>query len=502
MDFEKTYRSYHPGTTLMWLTGFSKFIFYKLFESVFGYSIKIADGVVYPEKFFFISFAALIPIVTLISILLTFSLLNLNKLLNNKNFIFIFAFILSLEPFYLGVTKLLHLTGLESAFVFASFTCMLLYVFKENHRSIRVFKFNANNYLIYTGLLAGLAGATKMSGFIVLPYLGLMILFKNFFAFKNGTLPFKKAISTSLVEGMLLGLTSILIFYLITPSMWANPIKRIMTMDEQGLENIAFVDGPHRSILKNKALYYYEILFVKTLGLSFIALISSIYLIIKEKNKQFKSIYLFLMLYVVFYFAVMSIPSKQMTRYLTIVYPFILFGTAYTLSFVYERLTRNLRAVSVALIAIYYSIITYMIYPAFSSFTTELIGGYPGYARLSAIYNDGEHYMQVGQYLNQTGGKDAYNYALILPTGNKDVSVPGFLGTPFTNKVRGDKKFQSVFVAVDYYDFEDIPHSCEYIRGFGHRWPLKFDFLSLYKCPGDYVPVKNPVSEKIYPYTD
>ncbi len=496
-NFDKTFQSYHPGTVLMWLTGTAKALFYFLFEQIFHYPVKIADGAVYPEKFFFTSFIALLPIIITICALLTLALININKVINNKTLIIIFAIVLSFEPFYLGVTKFLHLTGLESAFTFASFSFIFRYFQNDDKKILKIFSRN----LLLAGVLIGFASATKISGLIFLPFGGLIILTKTIIEIYKNKPNAKNLLIQMVIEGLTLCAIPFFVMYVITPSMWVHPIKRLDQIFNQGIENTAFEDGPHRTILKIKSLYYYEILFVKTLGLSILGIITSFFFIRKEQNSKIKSIFIMTITYTIFYFMVMSFPSKQMTRYLAVIYPFILFASAYSIYFIYSKLQNTKRTIFIAGISIYYFLILFITYPAPSTFISEFLGGYKGYSNLSAIYNDGEHYMQVGQYLNKLGQKDAYDYALVVPSGNKDVSVqPGFLGTVFVNSVKGDKKFKNIFIAVEYYDYEDIPYDCEYIRGFGHRWPDNFDYLYLYKCPGDYKTIKNSIDFKKYKY--
>lgn len=117
---------------MWWLSGTSKFIFYKLFELVFNYSPLISSRVVYPEKFFIVSFLSKFPLVTVISFLLSFASSLLFKLNFSKKFILIFALLLSLEPFYLGINRFYQLSGLESAFIFASSVSLVYFLKKHN----------------------------------------------------------------------------------------------------------------------------------------------------------------------------------------------------------------------------------------------------------------------------------------------------------------------------------------------------------------------------------
>jgi|694.fasta_scaffold02523_14 hypothetical protein len=469
-ELEDTYQSYHPGVTLMWLSGISKYAFYEVFESVYGYKAYVAPGYVYPEKFFVVAFIAKFPLVFVISLLLAYSINLLYKTGIDKKYLYIFAFMISFEPFFLGITRFYHLTGLETSFVFSSFISIYYYLYTD-----RKYK----NYLYLGGLFVGLGILTKLSAVIVLPFLIAMIFVCNYMK--------GKFIKPFFIDATILIVFSYLTFLILFPAAWFNPIGIFSKMRESGIDNIAFKDGPHRSILQNKYLYYYEIFFIKSLGLTFISLFAGLWLIFRKKvqNNNLKNLLLWAGLYILYYCFVLSFPSKQMTRYTLLMYPFALLISSYAIYTLFNYLNKKWFYAAI-LIGLYYVLILQSIYPVFSTFHSDLIGEYPGYAKIGTIYNDGEHYLQVGQYLNTVGGMDAYNYALVLPSANKDMSVGNaFVGHTFVKNIRGDKKFKYVYIAPDYYSLDKVPSNCEYVRGFGHRWPFKFDFLSLYKCPGN-----------------
>jgi hypothetical protein len=473
-DLKHTYQSYHPGVTVTWLSGFSKYAFYKAFETVFGYKVYVSTGYVYPEKFFITSFFAKFPLVLAISLLLTYSISLLRKLSFDKKYLIIFALLLSFEPYYLGITRFLHLTGLESAFVFSSFISVYYYLNSEEKKK--------EKFLWISAVLLGLGILTKMSAIIIAPYLFAVIgLYLFDFKYIGSSL-------TNIIGKYFVFVCIVcIVFVALFPATWHDPLSIISKMRNDGIGDTAFTDAPHESILKNPYLYYYEILFVKSLGVTIITLLIGVYLLVRNKinNLKVRNLLIIAGLYLVYYFFILAFPSKQMTRYTAVIYPFVLLLSSYAVFYIVEKLKNNWKYF-VGFLVLYYVIILQAIFPVFSTFHTELLGEYAGYSKIRTIYNDGEHYLQVGQYLNEIGGKEAYDYALVLPSGNKDMSVGyAFLGTAFTNSVKGDKKYKNIFIAPDYFTLDKVAPECEYLRGFGHRWPFKFDFLYLYKCPGN-----------------
>lgn len=476
-DLKGTYQMYHPGVTLMWLSGIAKWIYYTLFELKWGYTPKLSSGTVYPEQFFMVAFFAKASLVIPISILLTYSTLIISKIIKNRKYIFIFALLLSIEPFFLGVNRFFHLTGLESSFVFATFVSFYYYQFVKK-------KFI---FLVLTGAFIGLGFLTKVSAIIVVPFLFLMLIVRLYIN-KNDL---KKEILHAIKDTSILSFIAIAIIFIIFPAMWVDAITTINKIFTTGIEDRAFVDAPHGTILGHKFTYYYEVLFVKSAGLTIISFFISIFVIVKNKIYKKYPILLFSALYFVYYCSVMSIPSKEMTRYSSVVYPYILMVSSYGIFLFFNnpRIKQYIKILAIVLLTTYYSLITYVIYPNFSSFHSELIGGYTGYSNFRKPYNDGEHYLQVGQYINKIGGKDAYEYALITGEANKDISVKlGFLGQTYSGDIPSDvkakKRFKKIYHVTDYNDVEDFPN-CPIIKKFGHRWPDRFDFIYLFECEGN-----------------
>lgn len=262
-------------------------------------------------------------------------------------------------------------------------------------------------------------------------------------------------------------------FYTIFPASWVDPINILFKIYHNGVSDRGFSDAPHASILNVRFLYYYEIFFTKTLGLNIIMLIYGLYYFYKNVNKNTKYNYLFLysLVFFIYYFLIMSFPTKQLTRYTAIAYPFIFIFIANGYYSLFSK-TNLYKRVLLVFIVIYYSITFYSIYPNFSTFHSEFLGGYKNYFNYKRIINDGEHYLQAGDYLNNKYKKQAYNLALVTTEGNKDVSVKyAFLGETFTGKIpNNSKNYTNIYILSAFDDVEDKPN-CPLERGFGHRWP-------------------------------
>ena len=466
-DFINTYQRYHPGVTLMWLSGLSKKLFFTLFKFIYGYNIQVDEGYVYPEKFFISVFFAKLPLIITISLTLTISIYLLKKLKISTWYLLLFAILLSIEPYFLGITRFYHLTGLETGFTFLA----IITTYYAMHT-------NKNKYLLLSGLVLGLGMLTKISAIVALPFMEI-IIFIPFI--KNRT---KENFITFVLNTLYILSTSISTFIVLFPSMWVEPINTLKKIYSLGLEHTGFYDGKHRSIIDNKFTYYYEIFITKTTALTIISLLGSFYFIRKEKSKITKSILVVAILYIIYYITIMSFPSKEMMRYILVVYPFAILLSSYFIYNIFKISSKTVKIFLTIFIFIYFTAWAWILYPDFSTIHSDLLGGYTGYSHINKLYNDGEHYLQIARYMNNTYKDKAYDYAIVVTADNRDVSVQqGFLGNAAYKDSLIKKDYAKLFYTVEYNDLNLLPDNCKYIKGFGHRWPDKFNFVYLYECP-------------------
>ncbi|KKT10051.1 MAG: hypothetical protein UV89_C0029G0005 [candidate division WWE3 bacterium GW2011_GWB2_43_22] len=106
-DFERTYQHYHPGVTLMWITG----VPIEIYKQITGYTTY--------DQYNFLGFNTVAKIsVVLAQLVLTFILLYyLSKVAGFKT-AYLSVFLFSLEPFFLGNSRLYHMDVLLALFMF------------------------------------------------------------------------------------------------------------------------------------------------------------------------------------------------------------------------------------------------------------------------------------------------------------------------------------------------------------------------------------------------
>lgn len=470
-NFIETNQKYHPGVTVMWLSGFSKKLYRILFEMKRGYSPMIEKGVVYPEQFFQNLFVASFPLVIVISSVLALTVFLLYKIGVNKKLLLFFTILLSLEPFFLGISRFFHLTGLEATFGFA--IIVTGYYYTKNSKFW---------VILLMSLYFALGFLTKTSMMVFMPFFGL-VMFAGFFVEKKDfTNAFIKSIS-AFVQTLVIGVILIFLFW---PALWVAPFYIVQDVYRSGIRDRAFVDNPSPSLTHNKYLYYYEMFFLRSTALILIGYIGSTVILVFNKVKTNKFLLTMSVLFVPYYAFVMALPSKQIDRYAAVLFPFAVLAASFFYHYIYTKLKkRSFKIAYISILVLYLFTIQWVYYPNYSSPISELFGGPWGYSHFDKMKNRGEFYLQVTEYLNKKDGHEAYNKALVVPHGGKDLSAKGYLGSVYTDDglIPGGKQ-KADYYAPDYLDLKEIPtnRDCKRIKSFGYRWPLKFDYVFIYEC--------------------
>ncbi|MHB1294779.1 MAG: ArnT family glycosyltransferase [Anaerolineae bacterium] len=113
------------------------------------------------------------------------------------------ALFLAVDPYYLALSRVLHMDALTAGLMLASVLAALVYVRER-----------ARRYLLLSAALAGMAALTKSYGVLVAPFVGLLLLLEA----GKGRLP------AALCDIALWGGAAILGFALLWPAMWVAPI--------------------------------------------------------------------------------------------------------------------------------------------------------------------------------------------------------------------------------------------------------------------------------------
>ncbi len=298
-QFEKTYQHYHPGVTLMWITG----IPIELVKQISGQNLYTA------ANFAMFNAAAKIPLVLVQLILSVVALLLLAKFMEFKKALFIIS-MFTFEPFFLGNSRLYHMDILLTLFLFIS---LLLAYFAVTKKSMV--------FAVLSGISLALSFLTKSIGIGGLVYISMFILFFNFINkdFKYGLKMF----------GVVLG-SFVLAIFLLFPALWVKPFYYLGEIFSES-ERVGVRKG-HEQIVFGEvttdagAIFYPLVIVIKSSPFLLIGLLMGLLNFKQLKsaiNIKKPSLALFLAVFYLGYFLVMTLPTKKLDRYMLVMYPFL-----------------------------------------------------------------------------------------------------------------------------------------------------------------------------------
>lgn len=315
LKFDQTIQKYHPGVTLMWLGT----VGIKIFNLYNDVSLKVSpDSVI---AIFGLHRVQKFLVVLAIGITLASIYYVLEKLFGKK-YAILSIFLISFEPLYMALTRVFHLEGLQSTFMLGAIIWFyywyqgILVSEKQKKKFFDVIK--SNRRLFVASFFSALAFLTKTTALYLVPFFGLWVLL-HIIKSKN----FKEGVFIYL-EWLLptLGFT-----FLLWPALWVIPgdVFRILyegvAVVGVETEHIQYFFG---KLVENPGWYFYLVVFLfrssYLLLIGFFGVLVSLILAKKSKlkinisNDHFEFIK-YNLLYILFYFIMLSIPSKKLDRY-------------------------------------------------------------------------------------------------------------------------------------------------------------------------------------------
>lgn len=302
LDFMRTYQHYHPGVTLMWAMGI---------PVEFVKQISPVNQIINNENFLMFHFVSKLSLVIVQLVLSLAIIFFLSKILEFKK-AFLIAILFSLEPFFVGNSRILHLDVLLTLFLFLGLICAYIYV--ENHKLL---------YGFLAGIFLSLSFLTKSVGILgflyVLGIYGFLLFFGRRFNLK---MTFKPLLVV--MAGFVISL------FLFFPAMWQKPVwvlEQIFTETERvGVRN-----GHGQVILGEYTrdggpFFYPLVLLMKTSPFLLFGVL--LWLLIGSKQSKDK-FFIYLSLFYLGYILVMMFPSKKIDRYMIPVFPYLAVVSVY-----------------------------------------------------------------------------------------------------------------------------------------------------------------------------
>ncbi|MFN2199583.1 MAG: ArnT family glycosyltransferase [Caldilineaceae bacterium] len=428
-DFASTFQRHHPGVTTTWagLAGFmAKYPAYaKDAPGYFGWLTEeiepflrghghnpvdlLAAGRTFVVLAITISlvvaFALSIPVSGLWPSLLGFALI-------------------AFSPFHIAHSRLLHLDGLVSTFMFLAVIAYLDYL--RERRFIT---------LCISAFAAGLAFLTRSPAFFLLPFISLLAI--AYWAYYRKSNRQRVSFWRTIGAVMLWGIIAGLVFVLLWPSMWVDPIGSMQQVLGAATEYAE--EGHLKPLFFNGGIFagdpgwtFYPITYlwrttpVVLLGL-LISVVGAVLHAEPFDRRWIRFSTIGLMLYAVGYLCFMTLGAKKFDRYLLPIYPALALvaGTGYTcLGLWMSRLTRSsverwvLPAI-LGIVLIGQSAFALPTYPYFLSYYNPLMGGS---ARAPSV-------MMIGW---GEGADEAARYLNTEPDASSATVASGYTNGPFS----------------------------------------------------------------------
>ncbi len=383
-DFDKTYQTYHPGISLMWITG-------PVLKAVDGYYVSKGFQSYDRVLFLNLDFAAKITLLTVSTLLFILALSLLRNIVETK-FIVLFSTLMIFEPYFLGQRRLYHLDYLMTSLLLVSFISFFKFFYHDQNRKY---------FVLGAGMFTA-AFLTKTTALIFLPIPLIMLL--------AGKLHWQKKI----LYFFGLPVMSAVFVFVMFPALWKNPVLAVpyyyqklstgvYTIGYEGKKDVG-TGGELENAITEKifgqrpAEYYLKVLlfdltpvaiFLFVISLLYVTIFSVItfskylFSILKKKadlknlsKENILSVWLPLLAFVVGvgFILALTLANKKIDRYAVVCLPFIFIIISYALS----------RFGKTALVILLFAYISGIVpaylkfYPYFYSYSNPFMGGLLG----------------------------------------------------------------------------------------------------------------------------
>jgi hypothetical protein len=262
-DWKNTYQLEHPGITITW-AGTLGFLwefpgYVKLVNGQLNNENKIRDFLVskgHNALDLLVAGRAFTTLAVILALLLAFPLM---VRLAGWGLALLASFLIALDPYFIALSRLLHLDGLVAALMLLSLLAFLCYLDKGRRRLD----------LVLSGVAAGLSWLTKSPAFFLIPFMGLLVLIELFNSWKRKEIG-EPQIRTAWLRhiwktvGPWLAWLTIgaIVFILLWPAMWVDPIGTLNRVFSgatgyaiEGNSHVTFFAG--QLIDEGQSVWYY-----------------------------------------------------------------------------------------------------------------------------------------------------------------------------------------------------------------------------------------------------
>ena len=300
------------------------------------------------------------------------SVFHVIKKLFNLKYALVFVIFLTLEPFYIGLTRVVHLEGLLSTFMLAAFVWFYYFLVSTNFDA-KLVSIIKNKVFVIAAFFTALSLLTKTSALFLLGFFPLMTFIYCYVGSHSLIRAFKKSFNITAIW-----LLFVFVFcFVLWPALWVIPTEVFLKLRE-GIIDTGVIEG-HSQLYFGKyvldpGLTYYPIVFLlKSSPYLLLGLLGSY--LIRDKFDKFKMFIFYAALFAFFYFVEMSLPTKKLDRYLLPSMVVSVLISSFFFYWVLETVFSKTFYRTLVIILIPALITLYSIHPDYFSYFNPMFGG-------------------------------------------------------------------------------------------------------------------------------
>lgn len=400
-DWSSTYQSEHPGVVTMWMGTLAVPLeeageWIGLCQETEGSKLTRVD-----DKTSLLRLPSLISqarrILTIITWFGIVALFYLLQKLFDKKIALLATTLVALDPFYLALSRVLHLDALLTTFMTLSVIGLLIYELRDRRP----------RYLYFSAAMGGLAIANKSPALFLFPFTALILAIKALGDGRSArSTRLKEALRTMIIWGAIAGGIVLLLW----PTLWTNPIG---TLRDVLSAAIGYAEEPHGhsnffwfAIRPDPGPAFYPVAWLfRTTPWVIVGL--ALLIIGPIRQKEHRESIIFMSLFILLYALFMTMGAKKFDRYLLPVVPTLnilsALGWLWGLQKILVRLLRNLHTHAPLLLSAFLAIIQLALIwptqPYYFSYYNPLLGG-PRMATKILLVGWGEGMEKAAAYLN------------------------------------------------------------------------------------------------------
>jgi hypothetical protein len=383
------------------------------------------------------------PTVLLTSLLVVAFYAFISRLFDDQRVGVLAALLLALDPFFIGLSRVLHHDALATTFMTLSLLPLLGYWLKGWSR----------RWLLLSAVAAGLSFLSKSPALFLMPFCALLGLVWVGRRWHRGQWRGWPDVGRLFADGLVWGVVAWLVVLLLWPAMWSTPLRTFGEVLTSGFESA--IEGHDKGhfilgqIREDPGLLFYPLTWLyRSTPLTLVGLLALVSIYVRcafghrlQRQLSVTTPVDGLLLYISLFVALMTLGSKKMDRYILPVYPALdalaALGLVHASNVKFEiskikYKIHNLQVPAWLFVLLVQGILVIANYPYYFTYYNPLLGGARTAVRAMTV-GWGEGLEQAAAYLNSLPDAERLQIASWYP---RSAFAPFFRGKAVS--FRGD----------------------------------------------------------------